>query len=175
MTQGIIAFVQFDATLPRDGFDCGNDALNTWFREQASQQEKRHNVRTHLGLATFDSCIASFFSLVTHRIELTELARTTAFSSRSYPVPAMLIAQLAVDVRYQRAGIGSLTLGHALGLLSESSKSVGFEAVVVDAIDEGAAAFYRRSGFKELVDGGERLYLPTRELRRGFERARERT
>ncbi len=154
MTKGIIAFVPFDATLPRDGFDCGNDALNTWFKEQASQQEKRHNVRTHFGLATFDSRIASFFSLVTHRIELTELA---------------------VDVRYQRAGMGSVTLGHALGLLSESSKSVGFEAVVVDAIDEGAAAFYRRSGFKELIDGGERLYLPTRELRRGFERATERT
>ena len=75
MTQGIIAFKPFDGRLSRKDFDCGNKVLNTWFREQAGQQEKRDNVRTHLGLATFDSRIASFFSLVTHQIELADAAR----------------------------------------------------------------------------------------------------
>ncbi len=173
MSQGIIAFVPLDATLPRKGFDCGNEALNVWFKEQAGQQEKRDSVRTHLGLATFDSCIASFFSLVTHRIELADATQTRAFSGRRYPVAAMLIAQLAVDLRYQGQGVGRLTLGHALGLLAESSRSVGFEVVLVDAIDPGAAAFYRRYGFKDLVDGGERLFMTTKDLRRGFELASE--
>jgi GNAT superfamily N-acetyltransferase len=173
MTEGIIAFTKFDAGLRRDGFDCGNAALNTWFKEQAGQQEKRDSVRTHLGLATFDCCIASFFSLVTHRIEVVDAAQSATFSSRRYPIPAVLIAQLAVDLRYQGQGVGKLTLGHALGLLAESSKSVGFEVVLVDAIDDGAAAFYRKYGFKDLVDGGERLYLSTKDLRRSFEESAE--
>ena len=85
----------------------------------------------------------------------------------------MLIAPLAVDLRYQRTGVGALTLGHALLLLAESSKSVGFEVVLVDAIDDVAAAFYRKYGFKELVDGGERLYMTTKDLRSGFAKASE--
>jgi GNAT superfamily N-acetyltransferase len=173
VTEAIIVFKPFDATLSRKEFDCGNEALNRWFRDQAGQQERRNNVRTHLGLATFDSRIASFFPLVTHGIELADLASTTAFSSRLYPVPTMLIAIFAVDVRYQGAGVGCLTLWHALGLLAHSSKSVGFEAVLVDAIDAAASAFYRKYGFKELVDGGERLYLSTKTLRRSVEASGE--
>lgn len=173
MTATIVAFVPFNPALPRGDFDCGNEALNRWFRDQAGQQERRNNVRTHLGLATFDSRIASFFSLVTHRIELADLASTAAFSSRLYPVPTMLIANLAVDVRYQGVGVGGLTLWHALGLLAHSSKSVGFEAVLVDAIDEAASTFYRKYGFRELVDGGERLYLSTKTLLRSVEESFE--
>jgi GNAT superfamily N-acetyltransferase len=169
MTQGVVVFRPLDLSLPRKSFDCGNEALNTWFWDQAGQQERRDSVRTHLGLATLDSCIASFFSLVTHRIELTELARTSVLSARRYPVPAMLIAQLAVDLRYQGKGLGATTLGHALLLLAESSKAVGFEVVLVDAIDDKAADFYRKHGFKNLVDGGERLFMTTKDLRGGIE------
>ena len=123
--------------------------------------------------ATFDSCIASFFSLVTHRIELTEAASTSVYSSRHYPVPAMLIAQLAVDRRYQGSGVGALTLGHSLWCLAESSKSVGFEVVLVDAIDPAASAFYRKYGFEDLVDGGERLFMTTKDLRRSIKESGE--
>jgi len=87
VTEAIIVFKPFDATLSRKGFDCGSGALNAWFREQAGQQEKRDSVRTHLGLATFDSRIASFFSLVAHEVELRDAARSRDFTRRRYPIP----------------------------------------------------------------------------------------
>ncbi len=173
MPDGLIAFTGFNADLPRKDFDCGNELLNEWFATQAGQQERRHNVRTHLGLATFDSCIASFFTLITHEIGLDEIAMSGTYSGRKYPVPAMLIAQLAVDLRYQGTGVGKLTLAHALLTLARTSAAVGFEAVVVDAIDDRARTFYAGFGFEPLVDSGDRLVLPTRELLRNFEAPQE--
>ena len=164
-SQGLIVFSAFNAELPRRDFDCGNPDITRWFREHAGQQERSDNVRTTLGLATFDSRIATFYSLVAHRIELDELARSTVYSARRYPIPAILIAQLAVDVKYQGQRLGALTLGHALATLADTSHAVGFEAVVVDAIDDTAQTFYAKYGFTELVDGGRRMVLPTAALR----------
>lgn len=164
MTEAIIAFKPFDATLSRKGFDCGNEALNRWFRDQAGQQERRNNVRTHLGLATFDSRIASFFSLVAHEVQLEGGELSAFLAGRRYPVPALLIAQLAVDVRYQGRGVGRATLAHALVLLAGTATTVGFEAVVVDAIDEAAASLYAGFGFEPLLEGGVRMFLTTRDL-----------
>ncbi|WNM23526.1 GNAT family N-acetyltransferase [Demequina capsici] len=160
----MIAFVEFDKSLPRQGFDCGNESLNSWFHTQAGQQERANTARTHLGLSTFDSCIASYFSLVTYRLEVDELQRSRDFAGKKYPMSAMLLARLAVDKRYQGQRIGSLTLGHALRLLAEASKQIGFEIVVVHAIDASAAAFYQKHGFEFLTDDGSTLFLLTKTL-----------
>jgi hypothetical protein len=41
------------------------------------------------------------------------------------------------------------------------SQSIGFEVVVVDAIDHDASAFYRRFGFTPFHDDGLHLFLTT--------------
>lgn len=168
MAAEIVAFRPFNPDLSRRDFDCGNERVNEWFRTQAGQQEKKHNARTHLGLATFDSRIASFFTLLVHEIALDDQAASGFLARRKYPVPAILIAQLAVDLRYQGLGVGRLTLAHALFCIAGLSATVGFEAVVVDAIDENARAFYGRFGFEPLVDDGLRMVLPTSDLMRNF-------
>lgn len=168
MTRELVAFCHFNSDLPRRDFDCGNEKINAWFREQAGQQEKKNNTRTHLGLATFDSRIASFFTLVTHEVSLDDQAASTFLAGRKYPVPAILIAQLAVDLRYQGRGVGRLTLAHALFCIAAVSETVGFEVVVVDAIDADARAFYQGFGFEPLVDDGLRLVLSASDLMRNF-------
>jgi len=161
----MIVFRDFDPRLPRSGFDCGKAAMNDWFRTQAGQQERGDSVRTHLGLATVDSSIASFYSLAAHRIELDTAASTSLFSKRRYPIPSLLIARLAVDVRYQGNGIGALTLGDALSRCATVSKEIGVEVILVDAIDESAAAFYKKHGFEELTNDGRTLFVSSKALR----------
>ena len=175
MANEIIAFCSFDASLPRHEFDCGNELINRWFHTQAGQQDKKNNTRTHLGLATFDSRIASFFTLVTHEIALDDQEGSAFLAKRKYPVPAVLIAQLAVDVRYQGQGVGRLTLAHALRCIKGLVETVGFEAIVVDAIDEKARAFYSAFGFEALVADGLRLVLTTNDLVRSDSTTQRRT
>lgn len=72
---------------------------------------------------------------------------------------------------YQGRGLGGLLLLHSLKTLYSASQSVGFQMVVVHAIDESAAAFYEKYGFSRFADNPLYLYLTTRDLRATFSNA----
>jgi GNAT superfamily N-acetyltransferase len=69
-------------------------------------------------------------------------------------------------VRHQGKGIGRDLLAFALHLALDFSRHVGLHAVVVDAKDEAAAAFYRRLGFEPTLDAPLCLFLPLSQLAR---------
>jgi predicted N-acetyltransferase YhbS len=72
------------------------------------------------------------------------------------PLPVILLARLAVDRAWQGHGNGGRLLVDALRRCVRGGREFGARAVVVDAIDEGAAAFYRHFGFRDLE--GRRLW-----------------
>ena len=61
-----------------------------------------------------------------------------------YPVGMVLIARLAVDTRKQGAGLGTRLLADALRMAVVAGEAVAARLVVVDALDDQAAGFYRR-------------------------------
>jgi predicted GNAT family N-acyltransferase len=75
-------------------------------------------------------------------------------------VPAVLIGRLAIDLKYRQRRLGEFLLMDALKLALQSTERVGSYLVIVDAIDDSAAAFYQRYGFLPLVDHIRRLYFP---------------
>jgi predicted N-acetyltransferase YhbS len=72
------------------------------------------------------------------------------------PLPVILLARLAVDQGWQGHGNGGRLLVDALRRCVRGGREFGARAVVVDAIDDGAAAFYRPFGFRDLE--GRRLW-----------------
>jgi len=83
---------------------------------------------------------------------------------RAYPIPAVLLARLAVDTGWQGCGIGSQSLLHALRQIAEASRHVGFEVVVVHAIDRDAVTFYAQCGFTQFEDNELHLFMPVKDL-----------
>jgi GNAT superfamily N-acetyltransferase len=80
-----------------------------------------------------------------------------------YPeYPATLIGRLAVDEGYQGLGLGKRILIDALGRALVGSRTVASYAVITDAKNEQAQAFYSRFGFLPLSTacGERRLFLP---------------
>jgi len=148
----------------RSTFRSGEPALDLWFRDQASQQDRRHNVRTVLAVDDDAGRVAGYCSA-----RACETVPDTAFSrggsAERYRVPAVLIARLAVDGDYQGRGIGKLLLADALERIARASRSLGFEVVVVHALHEEAARFYLARGFRRFRDQPLSLYLTTRDLR----------
>lgn len=63
------------------------------------------------------------------------------------PVPCLLLGQLATDRRSAAQGIGSGLLMHALDRCVMAASLVGGRALIVNAIDDEAAAFWQRRGF----------------------------
>jgi predicted N-acetyltransferase YhbS len=69
------------------------------------------------------------------------------------PVPVVLLARLAIDRSEQGRQLGGHLLVDALRRCVRGGREFGARAVVVDAIDERAAAFYRHFDFHDF-DGG---------------------
>ena len=76
------------------------------------------------------------------------------------PTPITIIGRLAVDMAFQGLKIGPALLRDALQRSLNAAATVGSRAVLVHAIDDGAAAFYAHFGFVEFPKDSRTLFLP---------------
>jgi predicted N-acetyltransferase YhbS len=89
--------------------------------------------------------VVGHYTLVAAEVEhRAAAAAVRAGVSRHYPIPVCLIARLAVDKRWQGRGLGRDLLRDAMRRAVGASEQLGIRAVVMDAIDDSAAAFGRR-------------------------------
>lgn len=85
-----------------------------------------------------------------------------------YPIPVFRLARLAVATAVQRCGLGGALL-FAAGMRAQQVASlVGGVALVIDAKDVSAAAWYRRFGAVPLPDAALRLVLPLSVIEHGM-------
>lgn len=98
--------------------------------------------------------LAGYFTLATASVERTAVGSIESLDRLpGFPIPAVLLARLAVDDRVQGQGLGRYLFEEALGLTLQLARSgpVAFRLFVTDAIDEGAARFYEHFGFSRLT------------------------
>jgi GNAT superfamily N-acetyltransferase len=142
----------------RVGFDCGEAALNDFLLRQAGQLQRRGFGKTYVALDDDGTTITGFVSVSAGQVATAQLPE--GLKLPRYPAPMLRVGRLAVDLRHQGSGIGQDLLAFALQLALEFSQQVGFYAVLVEAKDKQAKAFYTRLGFIETVDDPLCLFLP---------------
>jgi predicted N-acetyltransferase YhbS len=157
-----VEIVAFDRRFDRGSFSCGKPDLDDWLRTQAGQQERANNARTFLAVEGLK--VIGYYATTTYRLGLDEVAAMYGVGRRAYPIPAVLLARLAVDSGTQGGGVGSRLLLHALRQIAAASRYVGFEVVVVHAIDRGAVTFYGQRGFTQFEDHDLHLFMPVKNL-----------
>jgi len=76
-----------------------------------------------------------------------------------YPVlPAALVGRLAVDEQYRRKSLGAALLFDAFQRAARAEPAVF--ALIVDAKDENAAAFYSHFEFRAFISRPMTMFLP---------------
>ena len=151
---------QFD----RESFDCGNEDLNRYLKQQISQDWKRSIAACFILVDDADE-VRGYYTLSASGIQMTELPREARKGLPHYrQLPATLLGRLAVDKRLHGKGWGSRLLSDAVKLAWRNREEIGSWAVVVDAIDGQAAEFYEHFGFDRVLDGEERLFMPMKEI-----------
>jgi GNAT superfamily N-acetyltransferase len=108
--------------------------------------------------------VIGYYATTAYRLGLDEAAEMYGVGKRAYPIPAVLLARLAIDSGSQGRGVGSKLLVHALIQIAEASRHVGFEVVVVHAIGPEAVTFYAQRGFTQFQDHDLHLFMPVRNL-----------
>ena len=104
--------------------------------------------------------ILGYCSLAAAQLHLHDLQPDDRRRLPAYPVPAVRLGRLAVASAAQGHGYGRLLLGHAVNCCLALRGQLGVRVLVVDALGERAAAFYRLHGFRETADRALTLYLP---------------
>lgn len=152
----------FDRKFDRSTFSCGKPDLDNWLKTKAGQQERANNTRTFVAVEGLK--VIGYYATTAYRLGLGEAAEMYGTGKRTYPIPAVLLARLAVDTGFQGGGIGSKLLLHALTQIADASRHVGFEVVAVHAIDQEAVAFYAQRGFTRFQDHDLHLFMPVKNL-----------
>ena len=144
----------------RAAFSCGVEGLDNYLRKQAGQDVKKR-VAVAFVLTPDGTTVAGCYTLSQYSVELDAIPDGLAAKLPKYPfVPATLIGRLAVSNEFRGQGLGELLLMDALNRCLSGSKQVASAAVIVDAKDDGGAAFYQKYGFIELPKTPKRLFLP---------------
>lgn len=143
----------------RRAFLCGDDALDGYFRTQVTQDIRRRITNCFVVVETATSQVAAYYTLSAASIPFVDLPPDQVKRLPRYPaLPAVRIGRLAVDRRYQRRGLGELMLMNAVHRTMQDAAAAF--AVVVDAKNEQAAAFYQRYGFRPITGKPRTLFLP---------------
>lgn len=128
-------------------FDCGRDALNHWFRRHARRNQQADVSRTTVVCDSTDGRIVGYVSLSAAQIERAWLPKAQQ-RNRPDPVPAVLLGQLAVDVRWQGRGVARSLMTFALNTAVCLSREVGCFCVLTHPLS--VRALYRSFGFENL-------------------------
>lgn len=147
-------------------FDCGRQVLDRWLREYAGQGQRRDTSRTFVA-ADADGGVLGYYTLVAGQVERDHATvEVRAGTSTYFPIPICLIARLAVSREAQGVGLGAGLLLDALERAVTAAELVGIRAVVVHALDDEAASFYRHFSFAPVGSTPRTLMVPLAAVRR---------
>jgi GNAT superfamily N-acetyltransferase len=145
------------ATHDLSGFDCGVPVLNDWLRERALKNESRFS-RSYV--VCDGARVAGYYCLSAGAVQR-EAAPGKLRRNAPDAVPVSIIGRLAVDRGYAGRGLGASLLADALRRIAGAAQSIGIAAVLVQAKDEAARAWYlAQAEWLEFPAGSRTLWLP---------------
>jgi GNAT superfamily N-acetyltransferase len=145
-------------------FDCGKPELDKWLSDYALASQRADLARTWVLVE--DHRVIGYICLVMGHVRAEDAPQKLVRGAPGYPVGMVLLARLAVERSAQGRGLGADLLVHALVLACRAGEVVAARLVAVDAIDEQAAAFYRRWGLVPVPDQPLKLYRRIKDIRR---------
>jgi len=143
----------------RSLFRCGDEALDRYFQTQVTQDIRRRITNCFVMVETAANQVAAYYTLSAASIPLVDLPPEEGKRLPRYPtLPAVRIGRLAVDQHFQRRGLGELMLMNTVHRTIQDAAAAF--ALLVDAKNDQAVAFYRRYGFRPIADKPRTLFLP---------------
>ena len=149
---------------PAESFDCGQPALNRFLARFALASQQANASQTYVGLT--DAEIVGFYTMVVSEVADADAPERLTNGLARHPVPLMLLARLAVGVRWRGRGVGAGLLKDAMRRTVQAAEIVGIRALAAHAKDDAARAFYAHFGFLASPTDPLHVFLLTKDLRR---------
>ncbi|MGZ4955183.1 MAG: GNAT family N-acetyltransferase [Methylobacter sp.] len=148
-----------DSKHNRERFSCGVEVLICYFLERVTQDVRRRATPCYVALETGANRVAGYYTLSAGGIPLIDMPEDIIKRLPRYPsVPVARLGRLAIDVDFQGRRLGGALLWDAI--IRALRSEVAVFALVVDAKDDHAEAFYRHHGFTNFDSLPQQLILP---------------
>lgn len=125
-------------------FNSGVEGLDHWLKEKALKNELTRGSRTFV--VQKDRMVIGFYALASGSINH-EFVSSKYKKDMPKPIPAAVLGRLAVDMKYQKMGLGSALLQDALKRVAHAADLVGIKLVMVHVLNKRAEQFYKDHGF----------------------------
>ena len=145
----------------RAGFDCGIPELNDYLQRYADQHRRRGITSVFVLTPSGEpSRILGYYTLSAAEVDAAHLSDAERRKLPRYPVPCFRMGRLACRRDQHGLGLGRLLLGCAVDRSLKASEQVAAYALIVDAKNDTARAFYLHHGFVAFAGQALSLYLP---------------
>lgn len=150
-------------------FACGKPGLDRWLKTRALANQQKGF--TAVMVVHENLRVVGYYGLAPTAIVPGRLPRSIRTGQPPDPVPCLLLGQLATDAGWSGQGIGTGLLKHALQRCVAAAALVGGRALLVNAVDEEAAAFWPRRGFVATRDDPSTLFRSLADIAASVEAA----
>ena len=149
-----------------DEFECGEPALDEWLKRHARGAQASGSARVFVVTREDGETVVAYYALAAAHVSPAEATtRVLAGQPLTRPVPAILLARLAVDRRHQGRGLGRSLLQDVLLRCVKAADAIGARVLLVHAKHEGAKAWYLQFGFEESPSDPLHLLMLLKDVR----------
>lgn len=146
-------------------FDCGVEALNTFLKSHALQNQRNNSARTFVSTRTGSQEVVGFYSLCAASVDFEQTPERIRKGLARHEVPVVLLARLAVDVSCKGQGLGASLLQDAFFRFMKAQEAIGARALLAHAKDASAKSFYEKWGFVSTEGLPLHLYILTKQIK----------
>lgn len=144
-------------------FDSGQPALNQFLQRFALTNQKANSAQTYVSCQ--EGAVVGFYSLAVGSVEPENAAPRVLKGMARHPVPVMILARLAVDLKHQGVGLGRALLRDALLRTAQAADIAGIRALLVHAKDDAARQWYLNWEFEPSETDPFHLFLLLKDLK----------
>jgi predicted N-acetyltransferase YhbS len=127
-------------------FNCGETSLDEWLKRRALLNQSNGASRTFV-VVDESQLVMGYYALAAGAVHHQDATRSIR-QNMPGPIPVMVLARLAVDIRTQGMQLGAGLLRDAVDRSLAVAKNTGVRALLVHALHERAKEFYLYFGFQ---------------------------
>ena len=127
------------------GFSCGKPELDEWLQKRALANQVSGGTKTHVVVEA--GRVIGFYALANGAIAHSDV-RGRIRRNMPDPIPAVILARMAVDEKHRGSGLGSSLLQSAIETTLAAARTIGIVCLIVHAKDEDAQSFYLHFDFE---------------------------
>jgi GNAT superfamily N-acetyltransferase len=148
-----------------NGFDCGIGSLDIWLVRHARAAAGAGSARTYAVIDAEQKRVVGYHALSVASVEHAEVTDRGRKGMPKHPIPAILLARLAVDKSVQKKGVGPFLLRDAMTRAVSVAEQAGVRLMLVHVLNDNARGFYEHFGFEPSPSDPMNLQMLIKDIR----------